>query len=111
MRLVGLARARRVLMLGDAIEGEQAADWGMIHEVVDDDALESRMGALVERLAGAASLSVGLSKSLIHRGLDANLDAALENESCAEELAIRSGDFKEGLRAFRAKREPNVEGC
>lgn len=109
-RLVGLARARRVVMLGEPIAGEQAADWGMIHEVVDDEALDERSAALVDRLSEAASLSVGWSKSLLHRGLDANLAAALENESYAEELAIRSSDFKEGLRAFREKRPPRFQG-
>ncbi len=109
-RLVGLARARRVVMLGEAIEGEQAAEWGMIHEVVEDHELDACTDALVDRLSQAASLSVGLSKSLLHRGLDANLSAALDNESYAEELAIRSSDFKEGLRAFREKRKPRFEG-
>jgi 2-(1,2-epoxy-1,2-dihydrophenyl)acetyl-CoA isomerase len=109
-RLVGLARARRMLLLGETIPGREAADWGLVHEVVPDPELDARVGSLVEGLAKAATLSVGLAKSLLHRGLDTDLAVALDNEAYAEELAIRSLDFKEGLSAFRERRKPGFEG-
>jgi 2-(1,2-epoxy-1,2-dihydrophenyl)acetyl-CoA isomerase len=108
-RLVGLARARRMLLLGEPVSAQQAADWGLVHEAAPDRELDARTGSLVERLASAA-LSVGLAKSLLHRGLHIPLSDALDNEAYAEELAIRSLDFKEGLSAFREKRKPRFEG-
>ena len=109
-RLVGVARARRMLLLGEPIDGRRAADWGLVHDAVPDDRLDAEVTALVDRLAQAATLSIGLAKSLLHRGLETGLSAALENEAYAEELAIRSLDFKEGLRAFRERRKPRFGG-
>lgn len=109
-RLVGLTRARRMLMLGDAITGSEAADWGLVHEVAPDAELDARVAVLVERLADAATISIGLTKSLIHRGYEGGIAEALENEAYAEELAIRTRDFKEGLEAFRDKRSPEFSG-
>ena len=109
-RLVGLARARRMLMLGDAIAGSQAAEWGLVHEVAPEAEFDARVAALVERLAGAATISIGITKSLIHRGYEGGIGAALENEAYGEELAIRTQDFKEGLKAFQSKRSPKFAG-
>ncbi len=109
-RLVGLARARRMLLLGDAIPGREAAAWGLVHEVAPETEFDARLAALVERLAGAATISIGLTKSLLHRGCEGGIGTALENEAYAEELAIRTMDFKEGLKAFQGKRSPNFGG-
>jgi 2-(1,2-epoxy-1,2-dihydrophenyl)acetyl-CoA isomerase len=109
-RLVGLARARRMLMLGETIEAAEAADWGLIHEVVADGALDARVAALVDQVAGAATISIGLTKSLLYRGQESGIAEALEGEAFAEELAIRTGDFKEGLKAFRERRKPAFTG-
>ncbi len=109
-RLVGLARARRMLMLGEAVTGTQGAEWGLVHEVAAEAEFEACVESLVERLASAATISVGLSKSLIHRASETGLAEALENEAYAEELAIRTSDFKEGLAAFRDRRGPKFSG-
>jgi 2-(1,2-epoxy-1,2-dihydrophenyl)acetyl-CoA isomerase len=109
-RLVGLARARRMLLLGETIAGEEAAEWGLVHEVTADHRLETRVGELVERLASAATISIGLTKSLVYRASDSSMATALESEAYAEELAIRTRDFKEGLAAFRERRKPRFEG-
>lgn len=110
-RLVGLARARRMLILGDTVTGTDAAEWGLVHETVAQEDFDRQLAALAERLANAATISVGLTKSLIHRASETGLSEALENEAYAEELAIRTGDFKEGLTAFREKRRPEFGGC
>jgi 2-(1,2-epoxy-1,2-dihydrophenyl)acetyl-CoA isomerase len=109
-RLVGLARARRMLLLGERVGASDAEAWGLIHEVVEGDALAAHAEAFIQKLATGPTLSLGLTKSLLHRGLTTDVAAALENEAYAEELAIRSKDFKAGLLAFREKRSPEYEG-
>jgi 2-(1,2-epoxy-1,2-dihydrophenyl)acetyl-CoA isomerase len=109
-RLVGLARARQMLLLGREIDGEQAAAWGLVHEAVEDAALESAVEEIAQQLAGSATIALGLTKWLLHRALDLDLADALSNEAFALELSSRSRDFKEGMAAFAEKRPPRYEG-
>jgi 2-(1,2-epoxy-1,2-dihydrophenyl)acetyl-CoA isomerase len=109
-RLVGLTRAKEVLLLGREIDGRRAAEWGLVHAAVPDADLEPATEALVTELAGAATIALGLTKWLMHRALDVDLSDALSNEAFALELAARSKDFKEGIAAFAQKRPPRYEG-
>ena len=109
-RLVGVARAKELLLLGRKLSGAEAAAWGIIHSAVPDDELESTAAALVERLAGGATVAIGLTKHCIHRSLETGLARAMEGEAFALELSSRSTDFKEGLLAFKERRPTRFEG-
>jgi 2-(1,2-epoxy-1,2-dihydrophenyl)acetyl-CoA isomerase len=109
-RLVGVARAKEMLLLGEALTAEEAHQWGLVTRLVDDEALDDEAERLIGRLATAATVAVGLTKSLVHRSLESTLSQALEQEAVVEELAVRSGDFKEGLAAFVEKRDPDFRG-
>ncbi len=109
-RLVGVARAKELLMLGREVSAGDAAAWGLIHRAVPAADLDAAVDALVTELAGAATVAVGLTKRAIHRALESSLAAAMETEANALELSSRSPDFKEGLRAFQEKRPPRFEG-
>jgi 2-(1,2-epoxy-1,2-dihydrophenyl)acetyl-CoA isomerase len=84
--------------------------WGLVHRVVPDGDLEAETEALVARLAAAPTVSLGLTKWLMHAGAGAPLEAHLRNEAFALELSSRSEDFREGLAAFRERREPRFRG-
>lgn len=109
-RLVGVARAKELLLLGRKLSGAEAASWGIIHRAVPDGELESATAALVEQLAGAATVAVGLTKRCIHRALETGLVDAMQNESFALELSSRTADFKEGLLAFGERRPARFAG-
>ena len=109
-RLIGVARAKRLLLLGEEISGEQAAAWGMIHAALDAAELDAAAQALLARLAEMPTASVGFTKYLVHRSLELDFEHALEQEAFALELTSRSLDFKEGLAAFKEKRRPKYEG-
>ncbi|MEO5837594.1 MAG: enoyl-CoA hydratase/isomerase family protein [Acidimicrobiales bacterium] len=109
-RLVGLARARKMILLGREVSGDEAESWGLIHQAVPDDALEAAGESLLTELANAPTIAFGLAKFCLHRSLELPLDQAMELEALALELSSRSGDFKEGLRAFQSRTDPNFEG-
>ena len=109
-RLIGIARAKELLMLGREVSASDAAEWGLIHRSVPDADLNSTVDELVTELASAATVAVGLTKRAIHQALESSLAAAMETEANALELSSRSPDFKEGLTAFQEKRSPRFDG-
>lgn len=109
-RLVGVARAKEMILLGRPISGRDAADWGLIHRAVPAAELDAAVDVLVAELKTAATVAVGLAKRGINGALDGTLAEAMEAESMALELSSRTSDFREGLAAFRERRDPTFEG-
>jgi 2-(1,2-epoxy-1,2-dihydrophenyl)acetyl-CoA isomerase len=109
-RLIGVARAKELLMLGRVVSGPEAAEWGMIHRVVPGDELTGAVEALATELAAAATVALGLTKRCINEALDGGIADAMARESMAIELSSRTADFREGLSSFRARRAPEFEG-
>jgi 2-(1,2-epoxy-1,2-dihydrophenyl)acetyl-CoA isomerase len=107
---VGVARAKELLLLSRELSGAEAAEWGLIHRAVPDAELDAAAAELVARVAAAPTVAVGLTKRLLHRGLDSSLVDAMEAEANALELSSRTTDFKEGLAAFRESRPPRFDG-
>ncbi|HEY7068876.1 MAG TPA: enoyl-CoA hydratase-related protein, partial [Acidimicrobiales bacterium] len=109
-RLVGLARARELLMLGRELSGAEAVAWGLAHEAVPAAEVERAAEDLAVRLASGPTVALGLTKWLLHTAAEQSLDAHLRDEAFALELSSRSEDFREGLRAFVDKRDPGFTG-
>ena len=109
-RLVGVARAKELLLLGRRLTGAEAAEWGLVHRAVPETDLDATAEELVSRLASGPTVAIGLTKRALHRALEGSLSEALEAEANALELSSRSPDFKEGLAAFRESRPPDFTG-
>jgi 2-(1,2-epoxy-1,2-dihydrophenyl)acetyl-CoA isomerase len=109
-RLVGVARAKELLLLGRPVDGEQAATWGMIHRAVPGDKLEDAASQLVDELASGPTVAIGLTKRCIQSALDGSVDDAMADEALSLELSSRTADFREGLAAFTERRDPRFTG-
>jgi 2-(1,2-epoxy-1,2-dihydrophenyl)acetyl-CoA isomerase len=109
-RLVGLARAKELLLLGRELSGAEAAAWGLVHRALPEAELDAAALALAEQLAAGPTVSLGLTKLLLQRSLEQPLEASLTSEAFALELSSRSLDFREGFAAFRERRPPRFEG-
>ena len=109
-RLAGRARAMEMMMLGDRIPAEQAAAWGMISRVVEDENLESEALALAVRLGQGPTAAYSLLRKLARDAEQSSLAEALGAERRAQTVAGRSEDFKSGVMAFIQKRQATFEG-
>ncbi|CAI7976492.1 2-(1,2-epoxy-1,2-dihydrophenyl)acetyl-CoA isomerase [Frankia sp. Hr75.2] len=109
-RLVGIARAKELLLLGRRLSGAEAAEWGLVYRAVPDAELDKAAAELVGTLGQAATVAVGLTKRLVNRGLELGLTEAMQDEASALELASRTADFREGLVAFKERRSPDFGG-
>jgi 2-(1,2-epoxy-1,2-dihydrophenyl)acetyl-CoA isomerase len=109
-RLVGLQRARELLVLGTAISGATAVEWGLGHRSAPAADVDRVAEEVATRLASGPTVSLGLTKWLLHTAAEHTLDQHLRDEAFAMELSSRSEDFREGLAAFMEKREPRFRG-
>src|SRR6185437_5231768 len=110
-RLVGLPRAKAMVMLGEGATGAEAVDLGLAYRCVDDpDVLLPEAVALAERLAAGPTRSLGLSKQLLNATFETDLAHSLALEGHFQTLATASPDLVEGMAAFREKRDAHFDG-
>ena len=110
-RLVGLPRAKAMVMLGEGAQGAEAVDLGLAYRCVDEaSALLPEAVELAERLAAGPTRSLGLSKRLLNASFETSLPSALELEAHFQALATSSPDLVEGMAAFRDKRDAKFTG-
>jgi enoyl-CoA hydratase/carnithine racemase len=109
-RAIGRKRALQMLLTGEAISAERAADWGLVNEVVPAEQLEQRVGQLVEQIAAASPLTLRTGKQAFYRQIDLPQHEAYEQmrEVMANNAVTR--DAQEGMAAFLDKREPVWRG-
>ena len=110
-RLVGPARAMALAMLGDKLSAEQAAAWGLIWKCVDDAEFGESVEALVRQLSIAATRGLAATKEALYAAAGNTLEAQLDLERDLQRVLGRSGDYREGVSAFAAKRPPRFTGA
>lgn len=109
-RLVGMQRAAALAFLGDKLSAEDAANMGLIHRAVADDAFEEEVHALATRLAQMPTRGLGLTKKAFNAGWEADLSSHLTTERDLQMEASETADYAEGVAAFLEKRAPNFKG-
>jgi enoyl-CoA hydratase/carnithine racemase len=108
--VVGLGRAKELIMTGKLISGEEAERIGLANRVAPPDALEAATGALVDELLACAPVAVGLAKRVMDASARPALSTTLELEVTMQERCAATADFAEGAAAFREKRQPEFSG-
>jgi 2-(1,2-epoxy-1,2-dihydrophenyl)acetyl-CoA isomerase len=109
-RLAGRARAMEMMLLGERIPAERAAEWGMISRVVDDEDLESQAVLLATNLAQGPTVALGLIRQLARNAEQLPLTDALAAERVAQKTAGESADFNGAVISFLQKQQPRFEG-
>lgn len=109
-RSVGLVWARRLLLLGEHLDGSQAASIGLVHASAPFEELDGVAGDLALRLAEVATASFGLAKGMIYRGTQTDVAALLREERHAQGLLTMTEDHAEAIAAFQEKRAAAFHG-
>ncbi len=109
-RLVGLPRAKAMVMLGEGATGQEAVDLGLAYRCVPADELVAAADEVARRLAAGPTRSLGLSKRLLNESFETDLAHSLELEGAFQSLAATSTDLTEGMAAFRDRRDPDFTG-
>ena len=109
-RLVGLPRAKAIVMLGEGCTGAEAVDLGLAYRCIEADRLDAEASELAARLAKGPTRALGLSKRLLNASFETDLADALEREAAYQSLATTSSDLVEGMAAFKERRDPGFTG-
>lgn len=109
-RMVGIQRALDICYRGEPIAAEEALALGLVHRVVPAKSLMDEVRSYARVFTQGPSIAIELTRRGLYRGLGSDFDSCLEWEQFAQNIAVRSADFKEGAKAFFERREPNFEG-
>lgn len=109
-RLVGLQKAKEMVFFGDDLSAEQAQACGLVSKVVPPEQLEAAAREWAEKLAQGPTLAIGMSKRLLNRSLESDLETAFEEEALVQTVVTQSEDTREGMMAFMERRAPQFKG-
>ena len=110
VRLVGLAKAKEIVLLGDRIPAEEALKIGLVNKVVPFEKLREEARALAKRLCEGPPLAIKYAKWLLNFGTQAPLDIGHRLESGIFGVLFTTKDMREGIEAFMSKRKPEFKG-
>ena len=109
-RVVGTRRAMELMLLSDQFDAETAREMGLITRIAPEDSLRRSAEQLAERLAQGPTRALAETKALINAAAGTTLDTQLEREAEAFITSAATGDFREGVAAFKEKRDPQFRG-
>lgn len=109
-KMVGIGRTKDIVMRSRRVSGQQAYDWGVAVECVEDDLLEEATDKLVLELLEFSPLAQRTAKKLLNESENSSLSASIELEGHSYSRLRSSEDFREGVEAFHAKRKANFIG-
>lgn len=108
-RLIGMARAKEMIMLGGIVDAATALSYGLVNWVVEDSLLEEAL-KVAGKLAKLPPIAMRQAKQLIQQGWDSDLKTGMEFEAVAWTSLFASEDQKEGMKAFLEKRKAVFTG-
>jgi enoyl-CoA hydratase/3-hydroxyacyl-CoA dehydrogenase len=110
VRIVGLAKAKELVMLGVRLKADDALKAGLVHKVVNYEKLKDETRALAQKLADGPPVAMKYAKHALNFGTQVPLEAGLRLESGLMALTFSTDDLKEGLEAFMARRKAEFKG-
>jgi len=109
-RLIGLRRARELMLTNRMLSADEALDMNIIDRVVADDALEDEAMALAKQFAEGPTRAYGATKRLLQETWSSGLEVQMDRETRSISDLTRTADAREGISAFIEKRKPDFKG-
>ncbi len=109
-RILGMGKAMEVGLLGEPIDAAKALSLGLVNWVFPEDRFREEVAKVAERLAKGPTRAMGLTKRALNRAVVVDIESALDYEMYLQDIAGRTRDHVEGVRAFFDKREPSFSG-
>jgi enoyl-CoA hydratase/3-hydroxyacyl-CoA dehydrogenase len=110
VRIVGLARAKELVLLGNRIKAEEALKIGLVHKVVHYEQLREEARALAQKLSEGPPIAMKYAKHALNFGTQVPLEVGLRLEASLMGLSFSTEDLKEGVEAFMSKRKAEFRG-
>jgi len=110
VRIVGLARAKEMVMLGNRIKADEALKIGLVHGVVHYEKLKDEVRAIAKKLAEGPPIAMKYVKHAMNFGTQVPLEVGLRLEAALMALSSSTEDLKEGVEAFFSKRKAEFKG-
>jgi enoyl-CoA hydratase/carnithine racemase len=108
--IVGLGRAKELIMASKMVDGTEAERIGLVNRVAPADELDAATDALVGELLACAPVAVGHAKRILDAAAKPALASTLEHEVTVQDLCAHTEDFSEGTKAFAERRQPEFSG-
>jgi len=110
-RLIGMGRAKELILSGEQINAQRAFDIGLVNRVYPPESLLEETKKFAKKVAALSGFAVKMAKHAINYGYDIAIDNANRLEMQCISQCFSTDDQKEGMAAFLEKRKPNFTGC
>ena len=108
-RIIGVQKAKELMMTATEINGTTLNDYGVLYKLVEKSDLDSELDNLVDLLDKQSFISICMIKDQIRKGLNTNFDESLSNETDNQNSRFVHSDVMEGMTAFIEKRQPDYK--
>lgn len=109
-RIIGLAKAKELMFLGEDVEADRALELGLVYKVVPHESLMDEAMELAGKLASGPTRAIGMMKSMLNKAFESDLASALDREGSLQGIAVSTQDVVEGVTSFMQKRPPEFKG-
>lgn len=109
-RLLGMGKAKELVLTGDHISAQEAKEIGLVDQVVPKDELDEAVEKLCQKLASKSPIALAMGKEAINHGMQADIRTGMSIEARCYLMCFGSQDRVEGMHAFMEKRKPEFKG-